>query len=149
MGERSRPILCASYKKSARFLLFFRQSAAKHPLSLACCEPKPANRGAPHLIPNPFKGGEASNRQRKPPLNRLLTLALPLAALCSYAHADLGIMPDPTNLGSTRYTSAGHSLLYLSGVCSASSIHARICQPGEHCSILTTYPNFHEAQPYS
>ncbi len=66
------------------------------------------------------------------------------------ARADLGIVvADPTDLGSSRYTSAGHSLVYLSGVCSASPVHARLCQPGEQGSIVTMYPNFNEAQPYN
>jgi hypothetical protein len=59
------------------------------------------------------------------------------------------MVADPTNLGSSRYTSAGHALLYLSGVCPASPIRARLCQPGEQGSVLTTYPNFREDKPYS
>ena len=59
------------------------------------------------------------------------------------------MVASPTNLGSSRYTSAGHSLLFLSGVCPASPVRARRCNPGEQGSILTMYPNFHEAQPYS
>ena len=58
------------------------------------------------------------------------------------------MVADPTNLGSSRYTSAGHALIYLSGVCPASPIHARLCLPGEQGSILTMYPDFREAQPY-
>ncbi len=58
------------------------------------------------------------------------------------------MVADPTNLSSSRYTSPGHSLLYLSGVCPASPIRARLCRPGEQGSILTSYPNFHEVQPY-
>jgi hypothetical protein len=47
------------------------------------------------------------------------------------------------------YTHAGHSLVYLSGVCAASPIKARLCEPGEQGSVVTTYPDFRETQPYS
>jgi hypothetical protein len=78
----------------------------------------------------------------------MLALAFLLAP--PSARADLGIIvADPTDLGSSRYTSAGHSLIYFSGVCPDSPIRARLCRPGEQGSIVTSYPNFREAQPYS
>jgi hypothetical protein len=73
-----------------------------------------------------------------------------LAALPLAARADLGVMvADPTNLGSARYTTAGHSLIYLSGVCAASPVRARLCEVGEQGSVVTMYPNFREDKPYS
>jgi hypothetical protein len=82
---------------------------------------------------------------------RLITLTAVIALACSIiARADLGVaVSNPTNLGSSRYTSAGHSLVYLSGVCPASPVRARLCSPGEQGSIVSMYPNFHEAQPYA
>ena len=66
------------------------------------------------------------------------------------ARADLGVvLADPTTIGISVYTHAGHSLVYLSGVCAESPIRARLCQPGEQGSVVTTYPNFREGQPYS
>jgi hypothetical protein len=72
------------------------------------------------------------------------------AALLPTARADLGVVvADPTNLGASRYTVAGHSLVYLSGVCAVSPIQARLCNPGEQGSVVTMYPNFHESQPWA
>ena len=77
-----------------------------------------------------------------------------LCALVLYpavkAHADIGVaLADPTTIGVSEWTHAGHSLVYLSGVCAASPVRARLCAPGEQGSIVTMYPNFYEAQPYS
>jgi hypothetical protein len=83
----------------------------------------------------------------KPPL---YLLSLALALILPNARADIGVMiADPTDQGPSRYTDAGHALVYLSGVCPDSPIRARLCQPGEQGSVVTTYSNFHEAQPYS
>jgi hypothetical protein len=73
-----------------------------------------------------------------------ILLAIPIA------HADLGVVvADPTNRGTTNYTTPGHSLVYLSGVCPSSPIRARLCAPGEQGSVVSMYPNFREAQPYA
>ena len=65
------------------------------------------------------------------------------------AKADIGVvLADPTTVGVSVYTHAGHSLVYLSGVCAASPIRARLCGAGEQGSIVTTYPDFREAQAY-
>ena len=66
------------------------------------------------------------------------------------ARADLGVvLADPTTVGASVYTHAGHSLVYLSGVCAASPVAARLCRPGEQGSIVTTYPDFRESRDYS
>lgn len=59
------------------------------------------------------------------------------------------MVADPTDLGGSRYTTAGHSLVYLSGVCAASPVHARLCGPGEQGSVVSMYPDFREDKPYS
>lgn len=65
------------------------------------------------------------------------------------ARADIGVViADPTNVGVSAYTHAGHSLVYLSGVCADTPIHARLCEPGEQGSVVTVFPNFREQQPY-
>jgi hypothetical protein len=89
-----------------------------------------------------------------PPPPRLIRLLLAtlgiLAVFTPIARADLGIVvADPTNLGNPRFTTSGHSLVYLSGVCPASPVHARLCHPGEQGSVVSMYPDFHEAQPYA
>ena len=83
------------------------------------------------------------------PLNRLLLLVL-LLTLNVRARADLGvIVADPTTISATRYTSPGHSAIFFSGICAASPVRARLCGQGEQGSVVTSYPNFREARPYS
>ena len=66
------------------------------------------------------------------------------------AWADLGVvLADPTGLGASRYTLAGHTLVYLSGVCAETPVRARLCRPGEQGSVVTTYPDFKENRAYS
>jgi hypothetical protein len=59
------------------------------------------------------------------------------------------VLADPTTTGVSIYTHAGHSLVYLSGVCAASAVRARLCEPGEQGSVVTTYPDFREAEAYA
>jgi len=78
----------------------------------------------------------------------LASLALTLSTVA--IHADIGVViADPTTVGAGIFTNAGHSLVYLSGVCPDSPIHARLCRPGEQGSIVSTYPNFRESRPYA
>jgi hypothetical protein len=66
------------------------------------------------------------------------------------AKADIGVVvADPTTVGVSVYTHAGHSLVYLSGVCAASPVRARLCEAGEQGSVVTTYPDFRETQEYA
>ncbi len=86
------------------------------------------------------------------PLARLLYFcaAALLAGPGLAARADIGVvLADPTTIGASRFTHAGHSLVYLSGVCAESPVRARLCGPGEQGSIVTTYPDFREDEPYS
>ena len=79
-----------------------------------------------------------------------LLCVLALAAVPHSAWADLGVVvADPTNFSYSKYTSAGHTLVYLSGVCPVSPVKARLCQPGEAGSVITTYPTFSEKQAYN
>jgi hypothetical protein len=65
------------------------------------------------------------------------------------AQADIGIViADPTGIGSSAYTHAGHSLVYLSGVCAESPVRARLCNPGEPGSVVSNFPDYHELKPY-
>ena len=59
------------------------------------------------------------------------------------------VLADPTTVGVSVYTHAGHSLVYLSGVCAASPVKARLCEEGEQGSVVTTYPDFRETQAYA
>ncbi len=72
----------------------------------------------------------------------LLLLALPL-------HADVGlILSDSTGQGASRYTSAGHSAVYLSNICADGPVHLRPCHADEHGSVMTNYKGFSEDQDY-
>jgi hypothetical protein len=78
-------------------------------------------------------------------------LAFTTFTICGLvARADVGVvLADPTGVGASQFTHAGHSLVYLSGVCADSPIRARLCKPGEQGSVVTTYPNFRETQAYA
>jgi hypothetical protein len=79
----------------------------------------------------------------------VLAMAI-LNALDLAAKADIGVVvADPTTVGVSVYTHAGHSLVYLSGVCAASPVRARLCEAGEQGSVVTTYPDFRETQAYA
>lgn len=76
------------------------------------------------------------------------TLALILLLSCC-ARADIGLMlGESTGQGMSRWTSAGHSAIFLSRVCPDGPVHLRLCEPGEQGSVLSNYINFNEDQPY-
>lgn len=89
----------------------------------------------------------------KPLSHRAHCAVLGFAILAFSVHAargDVGVvLADPTTVGVSVYTHAGHSLVYLSGVCAESPVRARLCEAGEQGSIVTTYPNFREAKAYA
>ena len=65
------------------------------------------------------------------------------------AWADVGIvLADPTQLGASVWTHAGHTSVYLSGVCAETPVKLRLCRPGEQGSILSAYPDFDERAAY-
>lgn len=65
------------------------------------------------------------------------------------AHADVGLLlGESTGRGMSRWTSAGHSAVYLSRVCPDGPVRLRLCEPNEQGSVLTNYINFSEDKPY-
>ncbi len=55
-------------------------------------------------------------------------------------HADVGLMLDESlRVGSSKWTGAGHSAVYLSGICMATPVELRTCGPGENGVVLTNY----------
>ncbi len=65
------------------------------------------------------------------------------------ARADVALlMLEPTNTGMSRYTSAGHSAVYLSNACQESPVKLRLCRSGEEGSVISTYGDFGETEPY-
>lgn len=78
----------------------------------------------------------------------LKALGLVLLLSC-LAHADVGLMlAESTGVGMSRWTSAGHSAVYLSRVCADTPIHLRLCAPGEQGIVLNNYINLGEDKPY-
>ncbi len=78
-----------------------------------------------------------------------LQVLLLVGLFSTAARAEIGVvLADPTTIGVSPWTHAGHSLVYLSGVCADTPVHARLCRPGEQGSIVTMYPDFYEDEPY-
>jgi hypothetical protein len=79
----------------------------------------------------------------------VLVLTLLVMRVLPAARADVGIvLADPTHVGASVWTHAGHTSVYLSGVCAETPVKLRLCRPGEQGSILTAYPDFDERAPY-
>ncbi len=82
-------------------------------------------------------------------LVRFFVFTALLATLCSAMHAEVGLMLDEAlRVGSSKWTGAGHSAVYLSGVCMVSPVELRMCGPGENGVVLTNYPSFGEDRSY-
>ncbi len=76
-------------------------------------------------------------------------MAVLLTTLCGAMHAEVGLMlNEALKSGASKWTGAGHSAVYLSGVCAASPVELRMCGPGENGAVLTNYRTFGEDRPY-
>ena len=83
------------------------------------------------------------------PLIRLAGIAVLLTSLCGAMHAEIGLMlNEALSIGASKWTGAGHSAVYLSGVCMASPVQLRMCGPGENGVVLTNYRAFGENLSY-
>jgi len=85
-------------------------------------------------------------------LSHRLLICLSLLAFCLPVRADIGLLLDAKpnvklELGNA-ITSAGHSGVYLSRVCTVTPVQLRPCRPGELGSVIQNYTNFGENQPY-
>jgi hypothetical protein len=81
--------------------------------------------------------------------HRLAGVAVLLLALCGAMHAEVGLMlNEALRIGSSKWTGAGHSAVYLSGVCMASPVELRMCGPGENGVVLSNYRAFGEDRSY-
>ena len=58
------------------------------------------------------------------------------------------MLDEALRVGSSKWTGAGHSAVYLSGVCMASPVKLRMCEPGENGVVLTNYRLFGEDRRY-
>lgn len=83
------------------------------------------------------------------PLIRLAGVAALLAVMCTAMRADVGLMlNEALRIGASKWTGAGHSAVYLSGVCAVSPVELRPCEPGENGVVLTNYREFGEDRSY-
>ncbi len=65
------------------------------------------------------------------------------------ANADVGLlMLETTGSGAARYTAAGHTAVYLSGICPESPVRLRLCSAREDGSVISNYTDFGEAQGF-
>jgi hypothetical protein len=81
--------------------------------------------------------------------HRLAGVAVLLLALCGAMHADVGLMlNEALKIGASKWTGAGHSAVYLSGVCMASPVELRVCGPAENGVVLSNYRAFGEDRSY-
>jgi hypothetical protein len=69
---------------------------------------------------------------------------------CSMAYGDVGVVLDESlDSDVDRITGSGHSAVYFSQICPDNSpVRLRLCQPGEQGSVMSTYTNFEEDQPF-
>ncbi len=58
------------------------------------------------------------------------------------------MLGESTGQGMSRWTSAGHSAVYLSRVCPETPVRLRLCAPGEQGSVISNYINFNEDKSY-
>jgi hypothetical protein len=68
---------------------------------------------------------------------------------CSQAYGDVGVVLNESLATSVdRITGSGHSAVYLSRICPDSPVKLRLCAPGEQGSVISTYTNLGENQPF-
>ena len=85
-------------------------------------------------------------------LGAFFSFALACFLLCvasSSAYGDVGVVLNESLATSVdRITSTGHSAVYLSRICPESPVKLRLCGPGEQGSVISTYTNLGEDQPF-
>ncbi len=88
-------------------------------------------------------------KKHTPSLIRFIVFAVLLMAVCGAMQAEVGLMLDEAlSVGTSKWTGAGHSAVYLSGVCMVSPVELRLCGPNENGIVLTNYPSFGEDRSY-
>jgi hypothetical protein len=81
--------------------------------------------------------------------NFLFLVVSILALGPSRADASVGVvLNESLNESMDRITGTGHTAVYFSNICADSPVKLRLCQPGELGSVMSTYINIGEDQPY-
>jgi hypothetical protein len=69
--------------------------------------------------------------------------------VCPRANGDVGVvLNESLNESMDRITGTGHTAVYFSGICAESPTRLRLCLPGEPGSVMSTYINIGEDQPF-
>ena len=77
-------------------------------------------------------------------------LAFLFASLaCPRAYSSVGVvLNESLDESMDRITGTGHTAVYFSGICPDSPVRLRLCRPGELGSVMSTYINIGEDQPF-
>jgi hypothetical protein len=80
----------------------------------------------------------------------LFVLAMLFTSLaCPRAYGGVGVvLNESLNESMDRITGTGHSAIYFSRICADSPVKLRLCRPGELGSVMSTYINIGEDQPF-
>jgi hypothetical protein len=80
---------------------------------------------------------------------RVAGLIFSLAVLCAVSTADVGLMlNEALSTGPSKWTGAGHTAVYLSGICADTPVTLRACRADENGVVLTSYDSFGEDSAY-
>lgn len=72
-----------------------------------------------------------------------------LALLVPPAQSSVGVvLNESLHESMDRITGTGHTAVYFSNICADSPVKLRLCRPGELGSVMSTYINIGEDQPY-
>jgi len=97
------------------------------------------------LVKRCFLAGRAFGAATFPVILAFLVAVL----ACPGAHGDVGVvLNESLDESMDRITGTGHSAIYFSGICADSPIKLRLCRPGEFGSVMGTYINIGEDQPF-
>jgi hypothetical protein len=68
---------------------------------------------------------------------------------CPRTYGSVGVvLNESLDESMDRITGTGHSAVYFSGICADSPVKLRLCRPGELGSVMSTYINIGEDQPF-
>lgn len=69
--------------------------------------------------------------------------------VCARLHASVGVvLNESLDESMDRITGTGHTAVYFSNICPDSPVKLRLCRPGELGSVMSTYINIGEDQPF-
>lgn len=102
------------------------------------------------FVANELAPGRFSVKRVAIAVRLLFSVVFFLACLaCPGAHADVGVVLNESLDSSVdRIAGTGHSAVYFSRICPDSPVRLRLCRPDEQGSVMSTYINIGEDQPF-